>query len=485
MGMRHTLTFMVMAAALWAAGCGKPIPESAPPQVQVETVKKMETSGGRVKYSASIAPYTQTNLIFENSAYVQDIMHVSKNGKTVLIDKGDAVPSGTVLATQDSSEFEAKAAQARAQVKTAQANVTEAQAKLSQAQASQEQAYANLTNAQENYNAAMDKIAQAQAVKRQGEATLAKAGASRFEYQQQFQRANVLYADNAMIKPEYDKATANYEESVANVANARAQIQQAVADISAAQAQARSAQATIISSQAQVKSAAANVQAARDQIAAANANEESAAAQLTQAEVKLSHCTLRVPTDSVVVSRNIEPGALAGPANAAFVVADIRRVKVDFGVPDLEVEQVTVGQQVRVAVEAFPALPIKGRVSSISPSADQKGRVYEVTVLLDNSDRKLKNGMIASIELLDRRPKKATVAVPLSALVRSPRNMDAYAVVLVVNDNGKTVVKFQDVKLGRALGNMVEIEEGLKVNDRVVTSGNNMVRDGDPVQVQQ
>lgn len=486
--MRITRSLIVLALLLapgFGIGCRKAAPPPPPlPTVGVHKVGEATVGGAQQRYAATVAPYTQTSLYFENSAYIRDILHVPRDGRSQLVDKGDVLPAGSVLATQDTSELDAQVAQAAANLKSAKAAISEAEAKLAQAQAASQQAYAGLRSAEENYNTAVDKLAEARAVRQQAVATLAKGEATQAEYRKAFERASVLYPQGAMTKPDYDRAVANFEVGVSNVAGARAQIRQATADIAAAASQARAAQAAIKSAQAQVRSADAQIAAAAGQIEASRANAEAAAANLEKARVKLSHCTLVTPTDSVVVSRSVEPGALVGPTREAFTVADTRRMKVVFGVPDLDVDQLKVGQQVKVALDALGPGELKGRVVNIAPSADPKGRTFDVTVMIDNADRRLKNGMIATTRLTRRGPQKRVVLVPLSALVRSPRNMDAYAVIVVAEEGGKLLAHYREVTLGRAVSNMTEVEQGVKPGELVVVAGNNLLPDGSAVQVE-
>ena len=159
-------------------------------------------------------------------------------------------------------------------------------------------------------------------------------------------------------------------------------------------------------------------------------------------------------------------------------------MKAVFGVPDTEVDHLKVGTDVKMVMDAFPGTLFKGRVSSISPSADSKGRVFDVAVMIDNPERRLKNGMIAKIELESAGPKRDAIVVPLTALMRSPTNMDAYAVMVVADENGKTVAHIRDVKLGRTTGNLVEVTQGLDIKDRIVVGGSNLVPDGAAVTVQ-
>ena len=73
--------------------------------------------------------------------------------------------------------------------------------------------------------------------------------------------------------------------------------------------------------------------------------------------------------------------------------------------------------------------------------------------------------------------------VPLTAVVRSPSNPNGFAV-YVTDGAGDTVkVHTQDVTLGDTYGNMIAVSQGVDLKDRVVTSGTNMIKNGDQVRV--
>ena len=77
---------------------------------------------------------------------------------------------------------------------------------------------------------------------------------------------------------------------------------------------------------------------------------------------------------------------------------------------------------------------------------------------------------------------KVTV-VPLTAVVRSPNNPNGFAV-YVADGTGDTVkVHTQDVALGDTYGNMIAVLRGVNINDRVVISGTNLIKNGDEVRV--
>jgi multidrug efflux system membrane fusion protein len=209
---------------------------------------------------------------------------------------------------------------------------------------------------------------------------------------------------------------------------------------------------------------------------------EAAQAQLTEAQIALGYCELRAPFDSWVLKRNVDVGTLVGPATNGFTLADTRSVKAVFGVPDTAIARVKLGSRETVTTEALPG-SFSGHVTSISAAADPKSRVYSVEVRIDNPTNQLKSGMIASITIGAAQPMERVNVVPLTAVVRSPNNPGGFAV-FVADGPGDTVkVHTQDVTLGDTYGNQIAVVRGLNLKDRVVTTGTNMIKNGDQVRV--
>jgi RND family efflux transporter MFP subunit len=219
---------------------------------------------------------------------------------------------------------------------------------------------------------------------------------------------------------------------------------------------------------------------AQDQSTAAAV--DAAKAQVVEAQIALDYCQLKAPFDSWVLKRNVDVGMLVSPATSGFTLADTRSVKAVFGVPDTAIARVKLGSPQSVTTEALPD-PFSGHVTSISASADAKSRVYSVEVRIDNPKNLLKAGMIASITIGAGRPMGKVTVIPLTAVVRSPGNPNGFAV-YVTEGTGDTVkVHTQDVSLGDTYGNMIAVLSGVNLKDRVVTSGANMIKNGDQVRV--
>ncbi len=209
---------------------------------------------------------------------------------------------------------------------------------------------------------------------------------------------------------------------------------------------------------------------------------DSGKASVAEAQLALSYCELRAPFDSWVLKRNVDVGTLVGPATNGFTLADTRTVKAVFGVPDTAIGRIKPGSPQVVTSEALPN-PFSGHVTAISAAADPKSRVYSVEVRIDNPKNLLKAGMIASITIGTPAPPGGVAVVPISAVVRSPSDPTGFAVFVTEGTGDMVKVHTQDVTLGNTYGNMIAVNSGVNLKDRVVTSGNNMIKNGDEVRI--
>lgn len=212
------------------------------------------------------------------------------------------------------------------------------------------------------------------------------------------------------------------------------------------------------------------------------ASVESAKADWQQAQTALADCSIQSPLNGWVLSRNIEVGALVGTGTAAFVVADTHLVKAVFGVPDTRVTYVKLGASQTITTTSLPD-EFRGRITSVSPSADPKSRVFSVEVTIPNSDGRLKPGMIATLTLGGGNQEPPTTVVPLSAAVRSTQHADGFSVFVVAAEGGKTVARERAVEIGDTQGNLISVTKGLKPGELVVVTGGTLVKDADEIKV--
>ena len=260
----------------------------------------------------------------------------------------------------------------------------------------------------------------------QAKAQLDRAKANADRAKLQFDRMSVLYQAGAATKPDYDRANAD-----------------------------------MLDTQAAIQSATSSV---------------------SEAQIALGYCELRVPFDGFIVKRNVDVGQLVGPATNGFSIADVHSVKAVFGVPDTAMSRIRLGSPEVITTDAVPG-NFNGHVTSISPAADPKSRVYSVEVSIPNADNRLKAGMIASISISAGELRKRVNVVPLTAVVRSLDNPNGFAVFLLEGNGDTVTARLHDVQVGATYGNLIAVESGLSPGDRVVTTGATMIKNGEQVRV--
>src|SRR5438094_864525 len=116
-------------ALVWGAGCNREtrIPAQPPRAVRLATVAAPQTSAETLRYSASILPYAQVDLMFRSSGYVTNVMQVrGSDGRTRDVGTGDYVQQGLTLAHLRRDDLQNQVAQARAQLDQAVAHHTKA-----------------------------------------------------------------------------------------------------------------------------------------------------------------------------------------------------------------------------------------------------------------------------------------------------------------------------------------------------------------------
>jgi RND family efflux transporter MFP subunit len=229
---------------------------------------------------------------------------------------------------------------------------------------------------------------------------------------------------------------------------------------------------------------------------AAQAAFDTADARLTasRAEIELAVSALRdtalvSPANGVILERRIEVGTLAATGTVGFVLGDLGSVKARFGIPDVMIQSIHLGEPIDVIVEALGASAFAGRVTAIAPAADAQSRVFDVEITIPNADGRLRPGMIGTVAISQTGDAEAhanrPLAVPLTAVVRSEAGDTQFAVLVVERENSGDVARKRRVELGEVMGNVIAVLKGVNAGERVVVSGATLLIDGEPVRVLQ
>ncbi len=225
--------------------------------------------------------------------------------------------------------------------------------------------------------------------------------------------------------------------------------------------------------------------AARAQYDASQEQLKSARALTSEAEVALRDTSLIAPFDGDIVKKTIELGGFVGPGVPTIALAKTDTVKIVVGVPDTVVRSVKVGQPVDVAIDAFPTRTFHARVSRMSSAADATTRNFDVEVAIPNRDHLLKVGMIGSLQFAnaDGTSQTSALVVPLSAVVQASDGR--YGVFVVSHSTFGEIADLHSVEIGAVNGTDISILKGLEPGDRIITTGANLLKNGQPVEVLQ
>jgi membrane fusion protein (multidrug efflux system) len=198
-----------------------------------------------------------------------------------------------------------------------------------------------------------------------------------------------------------------------------------------------------------------------------------AATQL--AEARLAKLSITAPFDGRVGLRAVSPGAYATPGETIVNLEKIDQLKLDFRVPETRLNQVSVGQDVEITVDAFPGRRFGGQIYAIDPLLDVNGRSLRIRARLPNPETVLRPGLFARV-IIKGLEERQVVRVPESAVVPSGEDKLVYSIV-----GGKA--KENKVTTGRRRAGEVEILQGIEDGTQVVTSGQGRLRDGMPVRI--
>ncbi|MDH7578270.1 MAG: efflux RND transporter periplasmic adaptor subunit [Bacillota bacterium] len=193
---------------------------------------------------------------------------------------------------------------------------------------------------------------------------------------------------------------------------------------------------------------------------------QQAAAGVISAQISNSRITS--PIGGVVTNRNINPGELASPGVPLLTVADVGVLKLQGMVSQEAVPLLSVGQEVKVAVDALPGRSFVGRISRVGPVAATTGQYFPVEVSVSGGSG-LVAGMTARATIRITGPKG--VVVPLAAV----KTGDGQSCVFVVS-RGRAVLR--PVRLGLRGNEEVMVLQGLRPGEQVAVSNVGALQDG-------
>ena len=190
--------------------------------------------------------------------------------------------------------------------------------------------------------------------------------------------------------------------------------------------------------------------------------------------------TIRAPFAGRLGIRLVNLGQYLDTGKPIVSLQSLTPVYADFSLPQQELARLKTGMSVRVTTDTYPGRVFDGTLTAINPDLDQSTRSVGLQATFTNSDQLLRPGMFARAEVLlpEEQP---LLVIPATSVLSAPYGDSVYVIESKPGkDNGKPqlVVRQQFVRTGRARGDFVSVESGLKAGERIVSAGIFKLRNG-------
>ena len=202
-------------------------------------------------------------------------------------------------------------------------------------------------------------------------------------------------------------------------------------------------------------------------------------ANVRQLEAMQSFKALAAPFDGVVTARNVEIGMLinsGGSGQPLFEVSDLHRVRIFVQVPQSLTAGLVPGMKATFEMPQYPGVQFDATLSHTSKAMNANSHSMQVELQADNAAGKLFGGSYCNVHF--EVPIDANlVKIPSTALITGNQGTQ----VATLDGNDKVVLK--NVRLGRDLGDSVEVVAGLSPSDRIINSPPETLASGDAVRL--
>lgn len=392
----------------------------------------------RIKASGTVTPRETVNVSPKSAGRVMEL----------LVEQGDYIQKGQVIARMDASDLERERQQALANVEAARARLAQLQEPARPELVGQ--AKADVLRSQGEIARSEGQVADAQ---------------SQLDFaKRQRERQEALAKEGAISRDSLDEFVRREQSARESLRQAQAQLDQAKAQLTGNQER--------LTQQGQTGS--------QSDIAIQEAQLAAAIAQLKAVENRLADTVIRAPFAGLVTQRYASVGAFVTPttqasasgtgATSTSIVALASDLEVVAKVPEIDIAQIKPGQLAEITADAFPKEVFQGKVRLIAPEAieDRDVKFFQVRISLLNGQKRLKSGMNADLEFIGSQ--STSLIVPTVAIVTKQGQTG----VLVPGKDSKP--EFRRVTIGVSQENrsangqpegQTQVLDGLQAGDRV------------------
>jgi HlyD family secretion protein len=331
-----------------------------------------------------------------------------------LVEEGDAVEKGAVVARLDQEQLLHQREQARAALQAAQSQLVQLKTAIAYQRAT---LAAQLEERRAAVEAARAQLAELEAGSRPQEIERARARLE--EARTEFERARSDFERIEALSRTGDISRAYYDQVRARFEAARAQMRQAAEALALVEEGPR--RETIESTRARLEQAKAalsvtdalrlELRRREQELDMRRAEVERARAQLALIESQLEDTVARSPVSGIVLAKAAEPGEVIAAGTTVVTIADVARPWLRGYIAERDLGRVRLGAKARLRTDSFPGKLYQGRVSFIASEAEFTPKqiqtpeervklVYRIKIEVDNPNQELKLNMPADAEIL-------------------------------------------------------------------------------------
>jgi RND family efflux transporter MFP subunit len=209
----------------------------------------------------------------------------------------------------------------------------------------------------------------------------------------------------------------------------------------------------------------------------AEANLLAAVANLSLLKRNYDNTKIKSPISGSISRDNLELGTMVAPGMVLYRVVDYSTLKIEIGVSQDLINFAKIGSDAIIKISALDNKHFLGKVTQVSPQADEITGTYKVEIQLENtSDLEIKAGMTADIDLRIS-DSGEQLTVPNYAIVLRADDQFVYK----ITDN---IAKLNKIETGQVIGGNTVITSGLLENDTIVVVGMKNLGENTPVYVE-
>jgi len=213
-----------------------------------------------------------------------------------------------------------------------------------------------------------------------------------------------------------------------------------------------------------------------------------AAAQVTKAESSLEIANIRLgytkvtagwtggDEHRVVAERYVNEGQTVAANAPLLLIVDLNPIVGVIFVTERDYAHLIPGQLVSLKTDAYPGEKFTGRIDRIAPVFRKSTRQARIEMTIDNPQHRLKPGMFIRTTIVLTQVSDATIIPQQALTIRDDRSG-----VFIVSEDGQSVV-WREVKVGIREGDRVQVE-GQGLSGRVITLGQQLVKDGSAITI--